>query len=125
MDNKFRKLETYKSKKRINFKFIRNTNGQSTFVEYSVFIVIFVLAIIAMQPYIIRSLQGGLRKSADSIGSQYEPTKTYVDFNITSRSDIVTNVTVSEAGGQVNTTTVVTTNYDETTRQGTEIVGAF
>jgi len=44
--------------------------GQST-LEYAILIAIIVAALLAMQIYIKRGIQGKLRSSADSIGEQY------------------------------------------------------
>jgi hypothetical protein len=105
----------------------KNKIGQASVLEYTVFIVCLILALLAMQSYIKRGIQGKLRESADQIGAQYEPTKTSSDFNITSASNITTisTVEINEETDVINSTTVVTTNYDQTTRQGWETVGAF
>lgn len=106
-------------------KFIKNNFAQSTIIEYSVFVVCLILALISMQGYIKRGVQGHLRQASDQIGAQYDPTKTSVDFNTSSESDITTVTTVIDMGGYLNSTTIVTTNYDDQTRTGTETVGAF
>lgn len=105
----------------------KNKRGQSSIIEYATFVVCLVLALIAMQGYIKRGIQGGLRQSADSIGVQYDPTNTESDFNITSRSSITTISNLLETGeeGKLNATTIVTTDYDEQIRIGSETVGAF
>jgi hypothetical protein len=115
----------HKEAQRINFIF--NKNGQSSTIELAVFIVCLIWALIAMQGYITRGIQGGLRESADSIGPQYDPTKTLVDYNTTSTSDLTTQVIVDvdRVNNEVNSTTVVTTNLDEQSRSGVETVGAF
>jgi hypothetical protein len=48
---------------------MKNT-GQST-LEYAVIIAVIVGALLAMQIYLQRGVQGKLRESADSIGQQY------------------------------------------------------
>jgi Flp pilus assembly pilin Flp len=95
-------------------------------IEYSFLIVCIIVALVAMQSYIKRGIQGKLRQSADQIGTQYEPGQTSSDFTITSRSNI-TSVSILEKIDEdtINTTTVVTTNYDTQERTGTETVGAF
>ena len=48
------------------------TRGQST-LEYAVLIVVIIAALIAMQVYLKRGLQGRVRQSSDQIGEQYSP----------------------------------------------------
>ena len=103
----------------------KNKKGQSTMIEYTTFIVCLILALIAMQAYMKRGIQGSLRSSADGIGPQYDPANTVSDFTVTSRSSITSNSTVVEVGDKLNATTIVHTDYDEQTRIGTETVGAF
>lgn len=111
--------------KNIIIGFGRNKKGQS-FIEYSALIVVVILALIAMQSYVKRGIQGKLRESADSIGGQYEPGKTYSDFNTSSSSYITTvsSLTINP-DDTTNATTVVNTHYDRQQRQGSETVGAF
>lgn len=74
--------------------------GQST-LEYAVLIVVIIAALIAMQVYLKRGLQGRLRESSDQIGDQFSPGYTVSNKVMTSGS------TVSEsrqAGGAVTTT---------------------
>ncbi|MDD4907725.1 MAG: hypothetical protein PHJ00_01525 [Candidatus Omnitrophica bacterium] len=49
-----------------------NKRGQST-LEYALLIGIIVAALIAMQVYMKRGVQGKLRDSTDQIGDQYSP----------------------------------------------------
>lgn len=46
--------------------------GQST-LEYAVLIVVIIAALIAMQVYLKRGIQGRVRESADQIGEQFSP----------------------------------------------------
>ncbi len=116
--------------KRNNLLFIKNRNGQTSGLELAIFIICLVMALIAMQGYILRSIQGGLRHSSDKIGGQYDPEHTFVNFTTISRSDMTTEVVVDVIrdivnGDSINATTTVFTDLDEQTRTGTEIVGAF
>ena len=52
------------------FKFLRKIKGQST-LEYAVLIIIIIGALLSIQVYIKRGLQGRLKSSADDIGDQY------------------------------------------------------
>ena len=49
-----------------------NKKGQST-LEYAVLIVVIIAALIAIQVYLKRGIQGRMRESADQIGEQYSP----------------------------------------------------
>ena len=53
----------------------RNTRAQ-VILEYAVWVAVVVAAIIAMQIYMKRGIEGGYRGVADSFGRQYSPGKT-------------------------------------------------
>ncbi len=57
------------------FKFLRRMKGQST-LEYAVLIIIVIGALLSIQMYIKRGIQGRLRSAADDIGDQYDPGNT-------------------------------------------------
>ncbi|MFC1708476.1 hypothetical protein ACFL2J_00250 [Candidatus Omnitrophota bacterium] len=46
--------------------------GQST-LEYAILIVVVIMALIGIQAYLKRGIQGGMRGSADQIGDQFDP----------------------------------------------------
>lgn len=46
--------------------------GQST-LEYAVLIVVIIAALVAMQVYLKRDIQGRMRESSDQIGEQFSP----------------------------------------------------
>lgn len=52
------------------FKFLRKKKAQST-LEYAVLIIIVIGALLSIQVYLKRGIQGRMRSSADDIGSQY------------------------------------------------------
>ena len=52
------------------FKFLKKIKGQST-LEYAVLIIIVIGALLSIQVYIKRGIQGRLRSAADDIGEQY------------------------------------------------------
>lgn len=54
--------------------------GQST-LEYAVLIVVIIAALIAMQVYLKRGVQGKFRESSDQIGEQFSPG--YTTSNLT------------------------------------------
>lgn len=88
--------------------------GQST-LEYAVLIVVIIAALVAMQVYLKRGIQGRMRESTDQIGQQFSPGYT------TSNMVTATYASSSEmtgAGGQ--TTTVISNQFQNIT--GTESV---
>ena len=52
------------------FKYLRKKKAQST-LEYAVLIIIVIGALLSIQVYIKRGIQGRLRSAADDIGDQY------------------------------------------------------
>jgi hypothetical protein len=59
------------------FKFLRKMKGQST-LEYAVLIIIVIGALLSIQVYIKRGIQGRMRSATDDIGDQYAPGNTNV-----------------------------------------------
>ena len=65
------------------FKYFNKKKGQST-LEYAVLIVIIIAALLAMNQYIKRGLQGRFKSAADDIGVQFSPGNTnYVKVTTT------------------------------------------
>jgi hypothetical protein len=107
--------------------FIKNLRGQTTVMELAIFVICLVIALVAMQKYLLRALQGRLRESTDSIGAQYDPGNTQVNFTTASWSttSTISTVDVNTTTNTTTATTVVNTLEDVTERSGQEIVGAF
>ena len=109
----------------VQFK-IHNKLGQSS-LEICVLIVCIVSALIAMQVYIKRAIQGRMRQAADDIGQQYSPGNTYSDMytymenSSVSISEIVSPKT--EAGRHHRETTE--TSSSVTLRTGQEKIRGF
>ena len=61
------------------FKFLnkKKTKGQST-LEYAILIIIVIGALLSIQIYIKRGVQGRLKSATDDIGEQYSPGNTNV-----------------------------------------------
>lgn len=57
---------------RINLK---GKNGQTT-LEYAILVMIIIGALLTIQSYIKRGIQGRVKSSADDIGEQYDPGNT-------------------------------------------------
>ncbi|GIW78171.1 MAG: hypothetical protein KatS3mg104_3234 [Phycisphaerae bacterium] len=66
-------------------RFIRRKTGQST-LEYAILIVIVIGALISIQMYIKRGIQGRLRSATDDIGDQYDPGNTEVNIKTVTES---------------------------------------
>lgn len=83
--------------------FIRlNKKAQST-LEYGVIIAVIVAALVAMQVYLKRGVQGRLRQASDDIGEQFSPG--YTSGTTTTKSDVKSTETVT-GGPASNTVTV-------------------
>lgn len=117
------------------YKFLK-TDAQST-VEYAVLVACVVAALLGMQIYMKRGIQGKLRQGSDEIGEQYAPLST--DSSIT--TNLTSNITITQAQVPLTNETGVierdannliiyglntTTNFNETTRRtGNENLGQF
>lgn len=64
----------------------RNNKGQST-LEYAVLIIIVIGALLSIQVYIKRGIQGRLKSAADDIGDQFSPGNTNFTRTVTTRSE--------------------------------------
>lgn len=111
--------------------------GQSV-METAILVLVIVAALIAMQVYLKRGIQGRLRASVESIGEQYDPQATTSDFTITHLSNTTTisntetkNVILNSCvgpycGSTVYPATITTsrseTHYDNTIKNGYESV---
>lgn len=92
-------------------------------LEFAVVIAAVVVALLAMQVYIKRSLQGRLRQSADELSQQqYEPKNTVSDMTITQNSDITTNTSTEDTGTQYKTTSTTIINSQSEHRVGNETI---
>lgn len=85
-----------------------NKRGQGT-LEYAIIIAVVVAALIAMQVYIKRGLQGKLKQSSDEIGEQYSPGYTSATYGTTSA--VISTETVT---GGVQPTTASTSSQTQT-----------
>lgn len=76
------------------YKFFKNKRAQST-LEYAVLIIIVIGALLTIQVYIKRGVQGRLKQATDDIGTQFSPGNT--NFKKTMRTNART--AESFAGG--------------------------
>ena len=93
--------------------------GQST-LEYAVLISVVVAALIAMQIYMKRGVQGKLRDATDQVGEQYAPGRVGSTYNTTTKS---TRKETLEGGVNAGHSTSELVKRDETqTKEGEESV---
>ena len=83
------------------FKYLnkKRQKGQST-LEYAILIIIIIGALLSIQIYIKRGIQGRLKSATDDIGTQFSPGNTNViktmTTSSTTRETFITGVTRSE-----------------------------
>jgi hypothetical protein len=114
---------------------LRGKKGQ-TVLELGILLIVLVSALIAMQVYVKRGIQGRLKGAVDSVGEQYDPQATASDFTTAHESSVTTSSTTEPQlrnftiGGVTVTKTVevttstIRTDYDNTLRTGYEAVAA-
>ncbi len=110
---------------------IKNYTGQ-TVMETAILIMVIVFAVIAMQTYLKRAIQGKMRGDIDQIGSQYDFQATASHFSTNHVSNVTTTSSTNtqtvydpDMGGTVQrsvTTTLAQTHYDNMVRVGSESV---
>lgn len=100
-----------------------------TLLEYILVIICIVGALVAMQHYVKRAVQGRLRMAADQIGEQYEPKKLSGSRTTSIDRDITVKITQESfpLNGTEGTALLreEIIDKDEVTREGTETMGAF
>ena len=100
------------------FKNFNKKKGQST-LEYAVLIVIIIAALLAMNQYIKRGLQGRLKSATDDIGDQFSPGNTNVTKTITTGVNEVQQFGINAVGVQ---STVMLNREITTTNESTNII---
>jgi Flp pilus assembly pilin Flp len=95
---------------------LRKSRGQST-LEYAILIVVVIVALIGIQAYLKRGIQGRLRDSSDQIGDQFAPEFTQYNYRTQ------TGGAVHEYSGGGASTTEYRNQYQ--TRSGAEQIGNF
>lgn len=92
-------------------KYLKKMKGQST-MEYAILIIIIIGALISIQVYIKRGVQGRLKSAADDIGDQYSPGNTNVRITTqsSSKSQETFNAGVTQSRLLANEVTNIITN---------------
>lgn len=93
--------------------------AQST-LEYAILILIVIVALLAMQVYLKRGIQGRVRESSENIGQAYSPGYTTSTFTTTLGSTTHEEIT----GGAASETKTTLINRDED-RSGDEKVDVY
>lgn len=96
-------------------------------LEYAMVIACIAAALLTMQHYIKRSIQGRVRESADTIGEQYAPghMESYITITQTGKTTITAEQVVDPLNaGKFGLKTTSKTD-ETTTRAGYENVGKF
>ncbi len=91
-------------------------------LEYVVLIACLAAALLAMQVYIKRGMQGRLRQAVDELGQQYAPKNTESDTTLKYESSVETTVETKEIDGRLKATTT-SKSEDRQERSGNEKVG--
>ncbi len=97
---------------------IKRTKGQST-LEYALIIAVVVGALLAMQVYFKRGVQGKLREATDDIGGQYSAGNVTSKYVTSQSTDKITKEQVGVTEG-VTRTEVVTPAEVTTSATGTD-----
>jgi Flp pilus assembly pilin Flp len=100
--------------------------GQGT-VEYTMVVICIAAALITMQYYIKRAIQGRMRESADSIGEQYAPKHMDSQVTITQTGTTTIKAEAVQDPNDVNKFGLKTTSTTDetTTRTGHENTKKF
>ncbi len=99
-----------------------NKRGQST-LEYALIIAVVVAALLAIQIYMKRGVEGKLRESTDEIGSQFAVENTTIYSDKTRRAKTVEILSAGET--TVYTGYNATGSAEVTTTSGNETVAGF
>ena len=81
------------------FQYSRHKRGQST-LEYVILILIVIAAILTIQTYVKRGIQGRLKSAADDIGDQFSTSKS---ANYHKWVNTTSNTTQIQIGGEQET----------------------
>ena len=100
------------------FKNFNKKKGQST-LEYAVLIVIIIAALLAMNQYIKRGLQGRLKSATDDIGDQFSPGNTNYTKTVTTGANEAQQFGIAGVGVQ---STVLLNREVTTTTENSDIM---
>ena len=101
----------------------RSTKGQSS-VEYTIILIIVLAALLAMQNYFKRGLQGRWRSAIDEVGEQYDPRTVVGAVQHTTLSNSYTVLNAIPFGNGFQTTRIDFSNSIER-KTGSMSVGGY
>jgi len=107
----FRRGKIKEAKTMFEYLNKRRKKGQST-LEYAILIIIIIGALVSIQVYIKRGIQGRLKGAADDIGEQFSPGNTNVQKTVRT----ISYTSDTNIGGVVTSALL---NDEETVTQGT------
>jgi Flp pilus assembly pilin Flp len=87
--------------------YLRKKRGQST-LEYAILIVIIIAALLSIQVYIKRGVQGRFKSATDDIGDQFSPGITTENNTVTTTSSTTETFSGQSGSNQVNSENVIT-----------------
>lgn len=93
-------------------------------IEYAVLLTCVIGALLAIQIYFKRGVQGRLRTNVDNIGSQYDPASANSNVTMTITTNSSSDSVASEDGNKIKTETNSTSDSTQSLG-GTESIGAF
>ena len=94
--------------------YLNQKRGQST-LEYAVLVVIIIGALLSIQFYLKRGIQGRLKSSADDIGDQYSAGNTNVFKTVKTFTSTTEDAGTAAAGGQGRTKSTIVNDLTNTT----------
>ena len=97
-------------------RLLRKNKGQST-LEYAILIVVVIMALIGVQGYISRAVQGRQRDASDQIGEQFHAGSAWTNITTT------THAVINETATAWDTKTIYTNQTSG--RTGEEGIGNF
>ncbi|MCM8790021.1 MAG: hypothetical protein NC916_03280 [Candidatus Omnitrophica bacterium] len=99
-------------------------------LEFIITVTVIIAALLCMQVYLKRALQGSYRSSADQLGERYDPKNTTSDTNTWIDSSEISSISIDrepiEVGGRLKTKLKSTTTFNSeefTTVRGWEQIG--
>lgn len=103
--------------------------AQST-LEYAMVVACVAAALLAMQFYLKRGIQGKLRQAGDEIGEQYAPGNADSSITTTTDSEMIINQSLVQLNDSKDNPingieSKVEIDHDTTTKKGHENLGAF
>ncbi len=98
----------------------KNRKGQST-LEYAILIIIIIAALLSLQTYVKRGVQGRLKSATDDVGDQFSGGANYYKRTQSNSLTSTNNDRGSVTSGGTGLTTRVDTNMQMWTNEETKV----